>query len=304
MVQTSVLPFTWIALRQAEVDWSRVLKWAAFGGVAAIVLFFKGLAATVLEHGWSGISDYPNGMGMTVAYLLPFPLAALALVVRGGHGRRIAEALFVIAMLAALVINDSRTEVLMALVVVAVLLAFRIPLRWTLGAVILIFPLLLTLMHSEGRGMDQSGTDWYSIANRFTANRVVLWHGAIEHPPENVWTGAGLHNVRFYIESFSGAKVKHLHNLFLDTWYDAGWLGLGALLGLLGWLTLRALGGLVDAARRAGRVGVQASAPWIAGAAAAGVTLMLDHSYSSLSFAIFLMFALPVIVRLGEEGAS
>jgi len=150
-------------------------------------------------------------------------------------------------------------------------------------------------MHKGYDWGDQGQGDsvWFQTLDTFSSGRMRLWRGAVEHPPANPWIGVGLRNVENHREVFGALTVQHLHNIFLDVWYDTGLLGLAALLGLLGYLCARALAGL-----RSGLLGDEAR--WFATLAATLVTLLLNHSYTSIVFAPLLLFVCSVLVRYSE----
>jgi len=292
----AALPITWIALRRVAGWRAPLAFWAALACALVMAKFLGGMALAGLVQGWEGMAKGHNGM--IAACLFPLALAPL-LGHRKRYGRHAAMALTLMFLLA-LVFKDSRTEVLMVLSGLATLVAFHTSRRQLLAflaGAILLTAGALAVMHKGNTwdGTSGDGAGWFAELDIYSSGRLTLWRGALEHPPANPWVGVGLLNVRHYREVFGGLAAKHLHNLFLDTWYDAGGLGLIALLALLGHLGGRALRGLHP--RRDG------SAPWLAATAATLVTLQLDHSYNSVTFAPFLLFVLAVLARIAEEGA-
>lgn len=83
------------------------------------------------------------------------------------------------------------------------------------------------------RGLD-SGGDIFHRLDQFSSGRLTLWHQAIQHAPANPWLGVGMGNAQSYQEvmsigSLDGHTVRHLHNLWLDAWYETGFVGVGTL---------------------------------------------------------------------------
>lgn len=76
--------------------------------------------------------------------------------------------------------------------------------------------------------------------------RIAIWTGYLQHPQDSLLFGAGAgtpHEYHPATEAFwkpNNIKSWHPHNLFLGTWVDTGFVGLGFLLVLI-WLVIRSI---------------------------------------------------------------
>jgi O-antigen ligase len=119
---------------------------------------------------------------------------------------------------------------------------FRIKLWRVALALLLIIGTVVAVMPNVMRGaLDVPSTQ---VLDRLTSGRAVLWRQAIQHPPENPWVGIGFANKdgKSVVTYIGDEKVKHLHNLLMDCWYEIGYLGLAAFIFWMGyhwWLLLR-----------------------------------------------------------------
>ncbi|WP_428610684.1 O-antigen ligase family protein, partial [Sedimenticola sp.] len=80
------------------------------------------------------------------------------------------------------------------------------------------------------QGLDIGG-DTFQWLDRLSSKRLTIWSTALSHPPDNILMGVGLHRSIEFLPQIS--YVKHLHNLFIEIWYETGLLGLLAYLLLL-----------------------------------------------------------------------
>jgi O-antigen ligase len=136
----------------------------------------------------------------------------------------------------------------------------------------------------------------FEVLNQLSSYRTYIWHKAIAIPPPNQWLGVGPSNVSSYppvvVEGI--VTVRHLHNLFLDCWYEIGVVGL-ALYVLFYAAQVRAMK-LVSANRSALQQGVMYAA-----VAGVFVASMLEQSYASVYVAMFVPFLFALYSRGSES---
>jgi len=168
--------------------------------------------------------------GMMLAALAP-----LVLLFRpsGKYPASLLYPLFFLLSLACLALADSRTELLMLMLGVALFWAVN---GKKVVALLVIVPVLLagtlfldSYLFSMG-GLESSG-DTYQWLDQVSSRRLDIWRGALSHPPENILTGVGIHRSMEFLPEID--YVKHLHNLFIEIWFETGLLGLLAYLALL-----------------------------------------------------------------------
>lgn len=156
-----------------------------------------------------------------------------------------------VAVLALIVITlfigigtQGRTAILATILATSVLFVmyFRIKLWCVALALLLIIGTVVVVMPNVMRGaLEAPGAQ---VLDRLTSGRAVLWRQAIQHPPENPWIGIGFANKegKAVVTYIGDEKVKHLHNLLMDCWYEIGYLGLAVFMLWMGyhwWLLLR-----------------------------------------------------------------
>lgn len=227
-----------VALRESPSHPDRLLNtMALFGGMtlAGLVLLlpYYGL-------GWSGRPFDPSSQLQedNLPFLLPF---MLGWVWRQGEGhwRYGAMAGIVAVALGYVVLAEGRAALLGLIVGLGVFcwLVMGWRLRW--GALLAALALVAGIL-ANTTPFHKSELDPNRPLDAFTAGRTILWRQAIQHPPERLWLGVGIGSgsharevLSFEIDGVP-IQVKHLHNFLLDAWYETGFLGLGALLALIG----------------------------------------------------------------------
>ncbi len=140
--------------------------------------------------------------------------------------------LFYLLSLVLLSFADSRTELLMLLIGGAVYFSFyarKMQVFLFAVPVIIITALAVDglMFNSQSLNSDDGLFQWL---NQLSSLRLEIWAEALTHPPENYLTGVGMRRSIEFLPEVS--YVKHLHNMFIEIWYETG------LLGLLGYLTL------------------------------------------------------------------
>ncbi|MES2012225.1 MAG: O-antigen ligase family protein [Pseudomonadota bacterium] len=241
-VETSAFFILLYYLRNKVVATERVFNW--LGGIGALTVV---VALLVMLVQWMIEPNIAFAVGKVnkdvLPWLIPFAipwvyqqakpqfrwLAVLGLI---------ATALFVG------IGTQGRTAILATALATSVLfvLYFRIKF-WKVAVVLtLVAGSVAAIMPNVLRGALDVPTA--QVLDRLTSGRAVLWRQAIQHPPENTWIGIGFANKegKAVVTYIGDEKVKHLHNLFMDCWYEIGYLGLTVFILWMGyhwWLLLR-----------------------------------------------------------------
>lgn len=257
------------------------------------------LGHTVLTYDIPGFEPQLHIHGLVPAYLAPFVLYWLARRLDGWL-RVLAIVAYSVLLAWLLVRIDSLTEVLALAAALLVLAWAWMPtpaLRLALPALLLSgFVALILAFDPSGEvivaGPDEPAAgqrDWVALADTLSSRRTLIWRQALAMPPPDPWLGVGAGNVHRYppVQMDGFGAVKHLHNLFLDVWYEIGLLGLGLYLALLASQAVPAL-----RRRDAGTTPVL-----LATVAAILVAAMLEQSYRSIHLALVLPFLFALFAR-------
>jgi teichuronic acid biosynthesis protein TuaE len=303
-LQSCVLLLTLAALRESPTHHDRLLNAMALFG--ALTLSGSYLLLTYHALGWSGQPFDPSVQLRedNLPFLLPFLLGWLW-GRSDGYWRSMVMATTVLLVLAYVVLAEGRAALLGLIVGLAifcgVVLGWR--LRWSvlLAALVLVVGII-----ANTAPFHKSELDPNHPLDAFTAGRTILWQQAIEHPPERAWLGVGIGNGSYAREVLSfeiggfPVQVKHLHNFLMDTWYETGFLGLGALLTLIG----AVFGRLARIWRRLSARDRQCAGVWLAAASALMTAGLLSFSYTSRQLACYLFVCLGSLSHFGWSAKS
>jgi O-antigen ligase len=174
---------------------------------------------------------------VNLTFYLPFTLAWLWMAIDARGNRVAAIVLAITAITGYVTLSEERTAFVGLIFALACLgiLVLRIRAYLTMAFVAGVVMLAVAL-NGEAllRGLS-GGQDTFAQLDAFSSGRLTLWSQAIQNSPDNWLIGAGMNNARYHVEAVSidGYLVKHLHNIWLDTWYETGALGLAMLVGLL-----------------------------------------------------------------------
>jgi teichuronic acid biosynthesis protein TuaE len=278
----------WLVRRIPEFSLDRVLRMIGVVGLASFAFY----AVDFLVLFWS-----PNFQpdiqvhGLVPAYLSPFTLYLLRQTVKGHRGLALTVA-YLAGLILLLASSNSLTEVFTLAAALVVLGFFFFPegrmLKLSLGSLALLLLALILMFDATGSVLSRayhSNESWFEVLNQLSSYRTYIWHKAITIPPPNQWLGVGPSNVSLYppvvVEGI--VTVRHLHNVFLDCWYEIGVVGL-TLFVLLYVAEMHAMKPGI-----ANRSALQRGAMY---AAVAGVFVasMLEQSYGSLHVAMFVPF--------------
>ncbi|WP_260293609.1 O-antigen ligase family protein [Sedimenticola hydrogenitrophicus] len=200
-------------------------------------------------------------------------------------------ALFYLTALLALSAADSRTELLMLLSGGAFFVAMY---TRRLTALFIIIPFVLVVAIAadsylfRSQGLTFSG-DTFQWLDTLSSKRLSIWVGALSHPPENYLTGVGMHRSIEFLPELD--YVKHLHNLFIEIWFETGLLGLLAYLALVSLL----LSGLPRAYRMLQGMDRRVYAVFFASGMAALIGGLLDKGYLHPLTRYYMLFCFTVL---------
>jgi O-antigen ligase len=296
-LQMLVFPLTLLALSYKENSVQRLTGWLGLGGIVAVTALYLRLPYD------ASVADFAPEFYLredNLPWLLPFILAWVLSVDRGNTGalRYSLLALSLSSVLGYIYFSDGRAALLGVTLSLAVYVL--IGRGWTMAraglCALLIF--VVGLIAQGGRFLRAAleHPDMYSALSAFSSFRSVLWQRALENPPDSLWWGIGMGNLRYETELMRVADLQlgHLHNFLLDAGYEIGLIGLTALLLfivypllMLSWhwaslnIEQRRLAGLYLAA--------------LAALLAAG---LFSFSYSSRQFAMYLPLLLAAVLHL------
>jgi O-antigen ligase len=241
---------------------------------------------------------------VSLTFYLPFLLAWLWLAI-DVRGRRLAAiALAITAITGYVILSEERSAFVGLICALACLgiLVLRARVYLTLAFVAGVVMLAVTL-NGEAllRGLS-GGQDSFAHLDAFSSGRLTLWSQAIQYPPDNWLIGAGMNNARYHVEAVSidGYLVKHLHNIWLDTWYETGALGLAMLVGLLIYI-------FSTTARRWKAITGQdrlGAALFLTGALTILAEAQFSISYASREFSIYAFTCFAALLHLARSAAS
>lgn len=197
---------------------------------------------------------------------------------------------FSIALLL-LVAADSRTEVLMLIVGGALFFTFKqkkISIFLGFIPLMLILPLVMDSLFFIGNdSLDVK--DIYSWLDQLSSKRISIWYEALSHAPNNYMIGVGMNRSMEFLGQLD--FVKHLHNLFIEIWYETGVLGLSAYFLLL----LLLLRGVPNAYRKLQGMERRTYSIFLASGCAALVGAMLDKGYYHPLTRYYMLFCFTVL---------
>jgi len=289
----------WLVRRIPEFSLERALKMVGMVGLASFA--FYAVEFLVLSRA----PDFQPEIqvhGLVPACLSPFTLYLLRQTFTGHRGLALTVG-YLSSLILLLVSSDSLTEVF-ALAAALVAVSFYILpkgrlLRLLLGSLALLLLALILAFDTTGSVLSRayhSDENWFEVLNQLSSYRTYIWHRAITIPPPNQWLGVGPSNVSLYppvvVEGI--VTVRHLHNLFLDCWYEIGVVG----------LTLYILFYAAQIhAMKPGMANRSTLQRGVMYAAVAGVFVasMLEQSYVSVHVAMFVPFLFALYSR-GPEG--
>lgn len=241
-VETSAFFILLYYLRNKMVSTERAFNW--LGGVGAITVV---VALLVMLVQWVIEPNIAFAVGKVnkdiLPWLIPFAVPWAYQQAKPQFRWLAVLGLIAIALFVG-VGTQGRTAILATALATSVLfvLYFRVKFWKVALLLLLVAGSVAAIMPNVLRGALDVPTA--QVLDRLTSGRAVLWRQAIQHPPENPWIGIGFANKegKAVVTYIGDEKVKHLHNLFMDCWYEIGYLGLTVFILWMAyywWLLLR-----------------------------------------------------------------
>lgn len=213
---------------------------------------------------------------------LVFAGTVLLVYVAASQGRAALLGLLVAGGIATwLLAGRGRWKIFLAGAIVAALAVMANPDRFSRG-----------ILHEDAANKGS----WVEMLDRFSSFRISIWRTAIEHPPESLWTGIGMGQVKHSAtgEGLEQFVARHFHNFLLDCWYETGFIGLAALLLFVGLGFVR---GVKVWHESQGEPAIQ-SVLLLVSAAALVAAALLSFSYTSRQFSLYLFVLLAAMHHL------
>ena len=291
---------TYAVLRDDPKKITPLLRALAIGALAALTACYLDLFKTALTS-----ENLVPRLDLRTVDLVIFAPFLVGYSISTPHtARTLTKALAAYALTAGMVIfADERTTLVsfLAASVTLCLLVTRISALRVLASGLALLALALVLNGDALlRGLEL-GDDLFQRLDQFSSGRLTLWHQAIQHPPANPWFGVGMGNTQGYHEvvsigSLEGHTVRHLHNLWLDAWYETGLVGVGTLALVLIMSLVRS----IEAWRTLPQTQRLQAGLLLSATCAVLVQTQFSISHASREFNIYAMLFLAVLAHLGN----
>lgn len=291
----------WWVRRIPEFSLERAIKVI---GIVGLISFAHYAGRYLILSGSPDFKPQFQVHGLLSAYLSPFTLYLLWQTIPGKRGMFL-SLVYLSSLTLLLIFSNSLTEVLTLAAALVVLAFFVVPnkrlLMLSLGSLALLFFALIMLFDPAGGVLNReqlSDGNWFAFLSKLSSHRTVIWYKALTMPPPNQWLGVGPGNVYLYPPVVINEihRVGHLHNLFLDCWYEIGLIGLAAYMLLYGAQIRLMKPGAVDLSSR--QRGIMYAA--VAGVLTAS---LLEQSYRSPHAVLFVPFLFALYSR-GKLGSN
>nr|MBL8456466.1 O-antigen ligase family protein [Zoogloeaceae bacterium] len=240
VVYVSIAPITLSILAMHPDKLARLQHTLGLGAVLALLVAYVDLAVVRLNT--DHFIPRLDLRAVDLAFCLPFMLAWLWRTL--GEAWRVAGVGTALLALAGFVVLSDERGVLMGVLMACMVMGLLV-LRLRLWQVLivgggLIGFALFTNGDSMLRGLS-GGDELFGQLDALSSSRLTLWSQALANPPANPLFGVGMGNAQYYpaVVNLGEITVRHLHNLWLDAWYETGMLGLGLLISLIGYVFAR-----------------------------------------------------------------
>ncbi|WP_345793219.1 O-antigen ligase family protein [Thauera sp. JM12B12] len=291
---------TYAVLRDDPKKITPLLRALAIGALAALTACYLDLFKTALTS-----ENFVPRLDLRTVDLVIFAPFLVGYSISTPHTScTLTKALAAYALTAGMVIfADERTTLVsfLAASVTLCLLVTRISALRVLASGLALLALAIVLNGDALlRGLEL-GDDLFQRLDQFSSGRLTLWHQAIQHPPANPWFGVGMGNTQGYREvvsigSLEGHTVRHLHNLWLDAWYETGLVGVGTLALVLIMSLVRS----IEAWRTLPQTQRLQAGLLLSSTCAVLVQTQFSISYASREFNIYAMLFLAVLAHLAN----
>lgn len=297
--------FTILALHEHRENEEKYFTIIAVGALVALpILFIFSFAVS----GGERFVLYNTMYERNLPFLLPF-IISFGMKIKSAYLKYLFISLIYFTVLMIIIFSGGRAA-LAGLLMVTFLFLFKylkIKLRTILLCCILLIISIFSLNSSFFlRGLDNKDLN---AIDSFSSRRTLFWRNAIQTPPDNILFGVGMGNVRYERKLFSETVIKnnkvinkqydtkHLHNFFLDCWYETGTIGLLAFCFLNIYILLRVFYAWKyfskDENNRVFTVLMSVSAIFTSGS--------FSFSYHSQQFSVYLFFLYGIICFITEH---
>lgn len=304
LAYTSIAPITLAVLERHPERLDDLVRALGIGGLAALTVSYIEWGVLLLRP--EPLVPRLDLRAVDLAFCLPFLAAWLwATLATKARAQRSAAVLGACALVAIYVVaSEERGSLIGLMTVVAVLGLLR--LRLGLGRVVLLAVALLALaltLNGDAllRGLGREG-GLFAVLDTFSSLRLTLWSQALSNPPEVPLIGVGMGNAQYYpaVVDLGEIRVRHLHNLWLDAWYETGWIGLTMLITTLAFVLVSVMRSWAAFSPRTRRVAALFAA---AGLAVLAQT-QFSISYASREFGLYVFLCSAVLLHLCRTTGS
>ena len=301
-LHSSAALLTYAALCTAPQNTQRLLNAMALFGTLTIGALYLLLLCYLLGVNAETFNPPQQLREDNLPFLLPFLLLWIWKRNKGITWRYLAIAGVSAVVLYYVVLSEGRAALLGLIIGLAVFakLILNWRWRWSIGVASLVLLVGIVLNISP---FLKAGLDVTRPLDAFTAGRTALWRQALQHPPAPACCGIGIGNIgksndilRFQLGGATH-QVKHLHNFFLDAWYETGWLGVLALSGFIGLVLLRVL----RVWRYLSSEYRQAAGVWLAAMCSLLAAGLFSFSYTSRQLSCYLFVCLGSLSYLSAS---
>lgn len=297
LAYTSIAPITLAVLERHPERLDDLLRMLGIGGLAALVASYIDWSVLLLRP--EPLVPRLDLRAVDLAFCLPFMAAWIwAALATRPRVQRLAAAAATALVAIFVVASEERGSLIGLLTAITVLGLLRLRLGLVRAVVVAVMLLALALaLNGDAllRGLDREG-GLFAVLDDFSSLRLTLWSQALAHPPEVPLIGVGMGNAQFYPEvvDLGEIRVRHLHNLWLDAWYETGWIGLTMLVTTLAYVFVRAARGWSNLAPTT----QQRAALFAAAALAVLAQTQFSISYASREFGLYVFLCSAVLLHL------
>lgn len=304
LAYTSIAPITLAVLERRPGQLDDLLRMLGIGGLAALLTSYIDWGVLLLRP--EPLVPRLDLRAVDLAFCLPFLAAWLwAALANKAKIPQVVAVFGACAMVAIFIVaSEERGSLIGLLTAITALGLLRLRLGLVRAAVLAAAMLGLALaLNGDAllRGLDRDG-GLFAVLDDFSSLRLTLWSQALAHPPEVPLIGVGMGNAQFYpaVVDLGEISVRHLHNLWLDAWYETGWIGLTMLVTTLAYVLIRVARCwplFAPAAR-------QQAALFAAAALAVLAQTQFSISYASREFGLYVFLCSAVLLHLCRTTGS
>jgi len=231
----------------------------------------------------------------TLPWLVPFSLWLMLIMPRTSNAVRFTlSGLLLVPALIYILLSEGRTALLSLIVAAGGFYWLYLRLNWrkVLAGLVVLASILFVSMPYLLRGAHLDGGGMQSYVDKLSSGRTVLWRQALESPPPSILFGVGFSNAegKQNVTYIGNAKVRHLHNVILDCWYETGLVGLSLFVAWIFYHMVLLCSALKTADENMRRKGIVLLCSILAILVAGLVTM--GHASRLFGIYLFLLFAM------------